>query len=337
MSSLSYKKAGVDIKKQDVFVKEIRKMVSLKEGNLSKFIAFGDVVDFSKVKNRSDYLVFSCDGVGTKVQLAQKFNRHWVIGVDCVAMNVNDIICRGAVPLYFSDYIACHKIDLPVLKEIIRGIVKGCKEAGCRLIGGETAQMPSLYKEGEYDLAGFCIGVVSKKNLILSENIKEGDLVLGLSSNGLHSNGFSLVRKVFNSEELKKHRNVLLKPTRIYSKIILSLIDSINKQVCVQKVIKGMAHITGGAFINKAPKILPQGLSFLFYKESWSVPSIFKIIQEKGNISTREMYTTFNMGIGFIIVIEPSFKEKIISFLKRRKIDVFCIGEVVKGNKVIIR
>jgi len=323
---ITYKKAGVDLNKAERFLKEIRR-ISKEVSFESPFKAFSSLFPL----NKDTFLVLSCDGVGTKIKIAQELNIHYPIGIDLVAMNVNDIICTGAKPCVFLDYIAFNKVELKVLKEIMRGIVTGCKEATCILAGGETAEMPGVYKKGEYDLAGFCVGLVKKKDLVSPSNIKEGDLVLGLRSSGLHSNGFSLVRKVFTKPEILKYKKELLTPTRIYVKEVLAVLRKFKKK------IKGLAHITGGAFLIKAPKVLPEGLSFVFYKKNWPVPKIFKMIQEKGKIEDKEMYRVFNMGIGFILIVSQKSVKDIFKFFKNINLDCYVIGEVIKAKEVILR
>jgi len=242
-----------------------------------------------------------------------------------VAMSVNDILCVGARPLFFLDYIACGKLDLKVLKDVIKGIAEGCRQAGCSLIGGETAEMPGMYKSDDYDLAGFAVGVVDKNKIIDGSGIKKGDILIGLPSSGLHSNGFSLARKVLSAEQQKKYKKELLVPTKIYIKEVLPLVENFS--------IKGIAHITGGAFYEKLTKILPQRLCFKVDVGSWPVPNIFKIIQKAGKIEEKEMFRTFNMGIGLVLVAEKKEAVKISRYLNRWQIKHYKIGEVVSDNK----
>lgn len=324
MKEITYKKAGVDIKKAEVFAKKI------KVDNLSKIEAFGSLFYLKPhlKKYKNPLLVSSTDGVGTKLKIAQQLNIHTTVGVDLVAMNVNDIVCVGAEPLFFLDYIACGKLDIKILTDVIYGIKKGLRASGCLLLGGETAEMPGMYKQGEYDLAGFCVGIVDKKRIIDGRNIKVGDLIIGLESNGLHSNGFSLVRRVLDSKGLRKHARQLLKPTRIYVKPILSLLSIFSSLPS----IKGIAHISGGAFYNKATKILPPGCGMIIDKKSWKVPKIFRIIQEKGGISEREMYSVFNMGVGMIVVTDKRQVKKVRTNLSK-KCKAYIIGEIIKSDK----
>jgi len=328
MSKITYKKAGVDVSKAEEFVASIKKF--LRNRGIS---AFGCVYDLSKKleKYREPVLVSSSDGVGTKLKIAQELGIHNTVGIDLVAMNVNDIVCLGAEPLFFLDYIACGRLNPKVLREVVGGINKGLKEAGCLFLGGETAEMPGMYKKDEYDLAGFCVGIGEKK-VLDGKRVRKGDVVLGLASSGLHSNGFSLVRKVFSEKEIRKYYRELLKPTRIYVKPLLSLLS--NKNLSPLS-IKGIAHNTGGSFYNKLTKILPKKFSFKIYKNSWKIPEIFKIIQKKANLEDKEMYSTFNMGIGMVVVVEESRAFKVFNFLKK-KITTYIIGEVVKREKEAI-
>lgn len=332
MKKLSYKKAGVNINKADAFVSGISKFVS--SNRKSRVSAFGSLFNFTPFLKqcKKPILVSSTDGVGTKLKIAIDSGIHHTVGIDLVGMNVNDLICFGAKPLYFLDYIACGKLNPKVLKEVVSGINQGLTLSQCLLLGGETAEMPGMYKPGDYDLAGFCVGVVDEDKLIDGRNIKEGDLIIGLPSSGLHSNGFSLVRKVFTSKEIKQYAQELLVPTRIYVKTILSLLTTYDSRLTT---IKGIAHITGGAFYNKAIKVLPPGLGMVISKKSWPVPNIFRRIQDKGGIDEKEMYTVFNMGIGMILVINKKyFKEIAQSLGKENKF--FVLGEVVKSARKMV-
>ena len=334
MKKLTYKEAGVDIRKASSFKKSIKALVrqSFRPEVLKDIGGFGSFFSFPKNKYKKPVLVSSSDGVGTKLKIAMLANKHDTVGIDAVGMNVNDILCTGAEPLFFLDYIASGKLEPKVLYDVVKGINDGCIQAGCSLIGGETAQMPGMYREGDYDVAGFCVGVVERKNIIDGSKIEAGDAVIGLESNGLHSNGFSLVRKVFSERELKKYASELLKPTRIYVKPVLFLLSAIGYRL---SAIKGIAHITGGAFYDKIARILPRNVNARIYKDSWVVPQIFRLIQDKGNIPNKEMYHTFNMGIGMVLVVEPKFTKVVISALARFKLKSWVIGEVIKGNKVV--
>ncbi|MCF7873794.1 MAG: phosphoribosylformylglycinamidine cyclo-ligase [Candidatus Omnitrophica bacterium] len=331
MGRIDYKKAGVDIKKADQFVEGISSFVSSKKINRTS--AFGSLFDFKNIakKYKEPVLVSSTDGVGTKLKLAQKFGIHSGVGIDLVAMNVNDIICLGAKPLFFLDYIACGKLKPAVLKQVVKGIHQALSESSCSLLGGETAEMPGMYKKDEYDLAGFCLGVVDKAKIINGNKIKEGDKVIGISASGPHSNGFSLIRKVLNQKDLKNYKSSLLKPTRVYVKAILSLLSSTK----LQKSVTGIAHITGGAFYNKATKIIPKGLSLAVDKKNWRPNNIFKKIQERGKISQAQMYSVFNMGIGMIVVVKENSVKKILKRLNRTY-KSHIIGEIIKDKKKFI-
>lgn len=328
----TYKTAGVDISKADEFVDGIKSFLS--SSPLSKVAAFGCPFDLSPFikKYKNPVLVSSTDGVGTKLKIAQKLRIHDSVGIDLVGMNVNDVICLGAEPLFFLDYIACGKVKPAVLKDVVKGIHAGLRQSNCRLIGGETAEMPGMYAQDEYDLAGFCVGIVDKHKMINANNIKEGDLIIGLSSSGLHSNGFSLARKVLGDSGITKYAKELLEPTRIYVKPVLNALNAMHYS---KDAIKAIAHITGGAFHKKATKVLPQGYGMVIQKNSWKVPEIFKVIQTKGNISRDEMYTVFNMGIGMIFIVGRKYLNAVSRQLTKSKVQSFLIGEIIKShNKV---
>lgn len=334
MGESSYQKSGVDIKAGDDFVAGIKEWVS--SDKLAKVAAFGALFNISRIlrKYKKPVLVSSTDGVGTKLKVAIDSGRHTGVGIDLVAMNVNDVVCLGAKPLFFLDYIACGKLAPAVLHSVVRGIHKGLIESDCQLLGGETAEMPGMYRNADYDLAGFCVGIVDENSIIDGRNIKERDLVIGIASSGLHSNGFSLVRKVFNSRDIKKYAKELLIPTRIYVRTILLLLSACSLQL---SAIKGIAHVTGGAFYNKATKILPPGTGMVINKKAWNVPKIFRVIQNKGNVSDKEMYTVFNMGIGMMVVIDRRYlKEVMAKVIKNNR--AYVIGEIVrsKTNMVIV-
>lgn len=314
----TYKKAGVDINAGNELVKRIKRFAP-EIGGFSGLFPLPN--GFKK-----PMLVGCTDGVGTKLKIATIAGRHDTIGIDLVAMNVNDLVCCGAKPLFFLDYFACGELNVGQAEKVIQGIVRGCREAGCVLLGGETAEMPGFYKKGEYDLAGFAVGLVDKANVIDGSNMRAGDIVIGLPSSGLHSNGYSLVRRVFSEQELKKQSKILLTPTKIYVKTVLSLLSRYRDPGVI---IKGIAHITGGGFIDNIPRVIPKGLSPVIKLESWPVPEIFRDIARKGNVSGMEMLRTFNMGIGLIMVISPSYKEQI-----RRYVKGYEIGWIEKGRKV---
>ncbi|MDP8290317.1 MAG: phosphoribosylformylglycinamidine cyclo-ligase [Candidatus Susulua stagnicola] len=322
---ITYKKAGVDIKKGEDFAKRI------KVDNVSKVEAFGSLFRLQPLlkKYKNPLLASSTDGVGTKLKIAQYVNIHNTVGVDLVAMNVNDIVCIGAKPLFFLDYIACGKVNIKTLIDVVSGIKRGLEDAECLLLGGETAEMPGMYKKGEYDLAGFCVGIVDKNKIIDGRRIKEGDLVIGLESNGIHSNGFTLVRKVFGLKGLKKYKKEVLKPTRIYVKPIFSLLSALGNNY---SALKGIAHVTGGAFYNKVTKILPKGYGAVIDKKTWKVPKIFDIIQKKAHLGQKEMYTVFNMGIGMVLIVDKKFSKKTLTTLNK-SCKTHLIGKIIKSNK----
>jgi phosphoribosylformylglycinamidine cyclo-ligase len=324
-SQITYKKSGVDIDLANRFVKQIKPLTKGIGG-------FGGLFRFDPTKYKDPYLVSSTDGVGTKLKIAFLVGKHDTVGIDLVAMNVNDILCTGAEPLFFLDYIAAGKIQKGVLVDAVRGVAEGCRQAGCLLIGGETAEMPGFYKEGEYDMAGFCVGAVEKSRLIDGLRIKPGDVLMGIESNGLHSNGFSLVRKVFSEKELKKYAAELLKPTRIYVKPVLSLLLAIGYRL---SAIKGIAHITGGAFYDKIPRIIPKGLGIRVYLDTWPVPDIFRIVQKRGNVPKDDMYRTFNMGVGMVLVVDTASANSVKTGLTKQGLKSWVIGEVTKGKKRI--
>ncbi len=334
---ITYKDAGVDIKKADDFVRMIkdRSRRSGRGGSIKQpFSGFASIFDIKTLlaEYENPVLVSSCDGVGTKLKIAQEAGIHNTVGIDLVAMSVNDLICLGARPLFFLDYIACGKLNPNVLSEVVRSIKKGLKESNCSLLGGETAEMPGMYKKDEYDLAGFCVGIADKNKIIDGKSIKPGDVIIGLESNGLHSNGFSLVRKALSNKDINKYAEELLKPTRIYVKPVISLLRAKSYE---PGAIKGIAHITGGSFYNKAAKIVPSGVGMVIDKHSWPVPEIFKVIQKKGKINDKEMHTVFNMGIGMILVVKKQETDYVRRIISRYKIKTYIIGEIVKSKSKV--
>ncbi len=348
MAGFSYKDAGVNIEAKGKFTTDIYHQLRRTFGPrvIENPGGFGGLFSLnynSKLfaKNyKQPVLVASTDGVGTKLKIAFMMDRHDTIGIDLVAMCVNDILVLGAEPLFFLDYMASSRMIPEKMEEVLHGIANGCCEAECALLGGETPEMPGFYHEGEYDLAGFAVGIVEKKKVINGNDISTGDVVIGLSSSGLHSNGFSLVRKVlFDKARLDVNSKIkaidgtigdeLLKPTRIYVKSISNLLRHYKRK----KVIKGMAHITGGGLIDNIPRILPEGCSVRITKGTWPVPEIFNVIQGKGKIDEDEMYHVLNMGIGMVLIVSKHFSTSIMKKLKRMKEDAFIIGKVVKGNK----
>lgn len=338
--SESYKAAGVDVTAGYKGVQLMKKAVQSTYTNavVSDIGGFGGLYAPQIKGMEEPILVSGTDGVGTKLKLAFLMDKHDTIGEDCVAMCVNDVICTGASPMFFLDYMALGKNIPEKVATIVTGVAEGCKKANCSLVGGETAEMPGFYPEDEYDLAGFCVGVVDKKKIIDSKTIEVGDKVIGLASSGVHSNGFSLVRKVFdvNEENLKEYveelgktvGEALLEPTRIYVKPILKLIEEVK--------VKGISHITGGGFYENLPRMLRDGVSLKIDKNSYEVPALFKLIQSRGNIPERDMYNTFNMGIGMAVIVPENEVEKAINLLKEAGEEAYLIGEVIEGNKEVI-
>lgn len=329
MKRITYKSAGVDIDKANKLVADYKRFAGATriKGVISDVGSFGALFrpDFRRFKD--PILVSSTDGVGTKLKIAFLANRHDTVGIDLVAMSVNDILCSGAKGLFFLDYIATGKIRSGVLKEVVKGISVACKEADYALIGGETAEMPGMYAEGEYDLAGFGVGIVDRKDIIDGTGTRPGDVVIGLESSGLHSNGYSLVRKVLSRKELKIYSKELLKPTRLYARHVLALAKKIK--------IKGIANITGGAFYDKIPRIIPKGMAIEILKDSWRVPWIFELIKKKGGVDDREMYRALNMGIGMILVIDRKFADRAVELLRLTGLKSHIIGRVLKGNRKV--
>ncbi|TYB30338.1 MAG: phosphoribosylformylglycinamidine cyclo-ligase [Candidatus Mcinerneyibacterium aminivorans] len=329
---MKYKDTGVDIDKANEAVKRIKdKVKSTYDKNvLTELGSFGGLYELRGYKN--PVLVSGTDGVGTKLKLAFLAGKHSTVGIDLVAMSVNDILVQGAKPLFFLDYIATSNLKPEVMEEIVGGIAEGCKISSCSLLGGEMAELPGFYQKEEYDLAGFAVGACEKENIITGENIEKGDVLIGLHSSGLHSNGFSLARKVLIDE--KNPDEILLEemltPTKIYTEPVMNLIESIN--------IKGMVHITGGGFYENIPRILPDNLAAKIEKSSWEEPNIFKMISSSGNISQKEMFKTFNMGIGYIIVVEKKQLLEARNVLKNTDYDFSIIGNIFesKQKKVVI-
>jgi phosphoribosylformylglycinamidine cyclo-ligase len=327
MKKLTYKKAGVDIAKANRFVDAIKVMSksTMNKHVLNKQGSFGALFNLNAFKYKNPVLVSSTDGVGTKLLVANLAGKHDAVGIDLVAMNVNDVLCTGARPLFFLDYIATGKLNNKIMKDVMKGIVAGCRMAGCVLIGGETAEMPDMYKGKDYDLAGFTVGVVEVQGIIDGSGIKCNDVLIGLPSSGLHSNGYSLARKALSTKEQKLYAQILLKPTCIYVKPVLALLGKIQ--------VKGMAHMTGGAWYEKLTKVLPKGLCFAVNKGSWPALRIFDLIQDKGHIPEHEMYRTFNMGIGFCLVVDPKNVVGVHAFLRSQKQESFVIGRVIQDSK----
>ncbi len=331
MKKITYKNSGVDIATASAFKSKLKPLVrrSFRKEVLADIGGFGSFFKFDKSKYKNPVLVSSTDGVGTKLTIAGLAAKHDTVGIDAVAMNVNDILCAGAQPLFFLDYIAFSKVKETVLIDVVKGINQGCIESGCSLIGGETAQMQGMYRQGEYDIAGFCVGVVEKEKIIDGAKIKAGDAVIGVASSGLHSNGYSLVRKAFSEKELKRMSGELLKPTKIYVLPVLELLRQYGQSV------HGISHITGGAFYDKISRILPKNINARIDKYSWRVPEIFRLIQAKGRINDKEMYHTLNMGIGLVLIVEQESSEAIMKKLSELKLKSWIIGQAVKGNKSV--
>ncbi len=329
MKSVTYKRAGVDIDKANELIKDYKRFATLTrtKGVIADVGSFGSLFQPDLKGFKDPVLVSSTDGVGTKLKIAFLVDRHDTIGIDLVAMSTNDILCSGAEGLFFLDYISTGKIESRVLREIVKGISKGCRDAGYSLVGGETAEMPGMYKDGEYDLAGFGVGIVERIDIIDGRRIKIGDILLGLASSGLHSNGYSLLRKVFTKEELKRYSRELLKPTILYTKGVLA----VKKEV----KIKGIANITGGAFYDKIPRVIPKKMAVEIYKRSWPVSWIFSLIQDKAHIDDREMHRTFNMGIGMVLVLAKHDVDKTKKILSKFNLKSYIIGKVVKGNREV--
>ncbi|WP_434633448.1 phosphoribosylformylglycinamidine cyclo-ligase [Chromobacterium sp. CV08] len=329
-TSLSYRDAGVDIDAGDALVENIKPFAkrTMRPEVLGGIGGFGALVEISK-KYKEPVLVSGTDGVGTKLKLAFDWNRHDTVGIDLVAMSVNDILVQGAEPLFFLDYFACGKLDVAQATEVIKGVAAGCEQAGCALTGGETAEMPGMYPAGEYDLAGFAVGVVEKSKVISGRDIVAGDVVLGLASNGVHSNGYSLVRKIIDraQPELdapfdggKTLRDAVIAPTRIYVKPLLKLMETLP--------VKGMAHITGGGITENTPRVLPDDTVAQIDAKSWELPKLFQWLQREGNVDIQEMYRTFNCGIGMVVVVAPEHAEQAMALLRETGETVYRIGRV---------
>ena len=340
--SLTYSGAGVDITAGNQAVELMKPLVksTFRKEVVTDLGGFGGLFALDKNKYEEPILVSGTDGVGTKLKIAFEMNKHDTIGIDAVAMCVNDVLVNGAEPLFFLDYLAVGKCEPEQVAAVVSGIAEGCRQAGCALIGGETAEMPGFYPVGEYDVAGFTVGIVDKKKIIDGSKICAGDVLLGLPSTGVHSNGFSLARKVLlehaglkMDEEIEalggaKLGDVILTPTRIYVKTILDLIEKAE--------IKGMAHITGGGLLENIPRVLPEGCQVQIDTTTWPLLPIFQLIQEKGNVEKREMYRTFNMGIGFVLVCDAENAEKVKAACAALEQPVYQIGAVVEGEKKVV-
>lgn len=327
MVPLTYKKAGVDIDEAESFIRKIKPLLkkTARPEVLGRIGGFGGLFKPNLKNLQNPILVSATDGVGTKILLADLLKKYDTIGIDLVAMCVDDVVVVGAEPLFFLDYIACGKLDSDKLYTLMKGITKGCLEAGCTLIGGETAELPGMYTKDKLDLAGFCVGMVSQEKMIDGSNCRPGDHVVGLASSGPHSNGYSLVRKIFSQDELKGKLGMeLLRPTRIYARNILYLIKKVP--------VKAMAHITGGGFYDNIPRSLPEGLSAEIKMGTWPILPLFCKILRKGPVDELEMFRTFNMGVGMTLIVSPKVAEKSIRILDKLGQKAWIIGEVVKGN-----
>ncbi len=340
MDPLTYRSAGVDIGAGDEAVRRIKRLAASTQrpevlGGIGAFASFVTI----PAGYREPVLVSSTDGVGTKLKVAFVADRHETVGIDLVAMGVNDLLVHGAEPLYFLDYLAVHRVDPARVEAIVSGVAEGCRRAGCALVGGETAEMTDMYAPDEYDLAGFAVGVAERSGIVTGAEIKPGDHVLGLASSGLHSNGFTLVRKaVFESMGLRPGdmmpglgRSVadeLLEPTRIYVKPVLGLLKSVP--------VLGMAHVTGGGISENLPRVLPEGCRAVLEPRAWPVPPIFRIIQEAGRIEDAEMRRTFNMGLGYLLVVRPGDAARAAQVLSASGERVFDVGEIRAGDRAVV-
>lgn len=336
---MDYKKAGVDIEAGYQSVELMKKHVqaTMREEVLTNIGGFSGAFSLKKFKDMENpTLVSGTDGVGTKLKLAFIMDKHDTIGIDCVAMCVNDIACAGGEPLYFLDYIACGKNFPEKIATIVSGVAEGCKQSDAALIGGETAEMPGFYPEDEYDLAGFAVGIVDEKDLITGKEIKEGDVLIGIASSGIHSNGYSLVRKVFDmsKESLETYYEelgttlgeALLAPTKIYVKALKAI-----KEADVE--IKGCSHITGGGFYENIPRMLPEGAHAVVHKDAYEVPAIFKLLAKTGDIDEKMMYNTYNMGIGMMVAVDEKSVNDTLEALERAGETAFVVGEIKAGEK----
>jgi len=328
---LSYKDAGVDMAAGDELVERIKPLAkkTMREGVLAGIGGFGALFEVPK-RYQEPVLVSGTDGVGTKLKLAFEWQIHDTVGHDLVAMSVNDILVQGAESLFFLDYFACGKLSVEVAATVIGGVAKGCEIAGCALIGGETAEMPGMYPAGEYDLAGFAVGVVEKCKIITGKQIQPGDQLIGVASSGAHSNGFSLIRKILEragAQPLddfagRPLQEVVMAPTQIYVKPILNLLNIVS--------VKGMAHITGGGLVENIPRVLPENLQAVLHRDAWQMPSLFQWLQEKGQVADLEMHRVFNCGIGLVVVVPSHAVSQAIEALKAEQLTAWQIGEVVE-------
>lgn len=340
-NKLTYRDAGVDIDAGNRAVELMKASVrsTYRPGVIGDIGGFGGLFALDKSRYEEPVLVSGTDGVGTKLRLAFMADKHNTIGQDAVAMSVNDVLVQGAEPLFFLDYIAVDKVRAEQVADIVSGVANACKESGCALIGGETAEMAGFYADGEYDIAGFCVGIADKKRLITGETIKPGDVLLGLASSGVHSNGFSLVRKIcfdrmsFAMDTVipefgKTLGEELLTPTRLYPKLVLPLLDKVT--------VKGMVHITGGGFYDNIPRVLPEGCGVTVDASAWPMPAVFAKLQEWGQVEWAEMYRTFNMGIGFIMVVDPADEAAVKAHFEAIGESVYRLGAIEAGEHNVV-
>ena len=333
--SLTYRDAGVDIDAGDRLVENIKPFAkkTLRKGVLAGIGGFGALFELASRRYREPVLVSGTDGVGTKLKLAFELNRHDTIGIDLVAMSVNDILTLGAEPLFFLDYYACGRLDVATATEVVKGIARGCRQAGCALLGGETAEMPGMYQAGEYDVAGFAVGAVEKSRIVDGSRVQPGDVVLGIASSGAHSNGYSLIRKVIATSKAdlgeKFHGrplgDAILEPTRIYVKPVLKLVQSVP--------VKGLAHITGGGIVENLPRVLGTKLAARIELKSWSLPPLFRWLRDRGNIADAELYRVFNCGIGMAVVVGAADAARASKLLGAAGETVWRIGTIVRRSR----
>jgi len=333
MSSLTYKDSGVDITKGNQLIEKIKPIAkaTLRPGVLAGLGGFGAMFEIPIDRYKNPVLISGTDGVGTKLMVAEMLNKHDTIGIDLVAMCVNDLIVQGAEPLFFLDYYATGSLNEEVATSVISGIGEGCIQSGCALIGGETAEMPGMYKGEEYDLAGFCVGIVEKNKIIDGSKVSAGDQIIALGSSGPHSNGYSLIRKVLEkSKPSSSQLDSLIEPTKIYVKSILSLIQNLS--------VHAISHITGGGLLENIPRVLPKHLAANLDQNSWELPQIFKWLQSEGNIDTMEMYRVLNCGVGMVVIVSKALSGEAIKILKSCGENAWLIGEVIdsEGEQVLI-
>jgi phosphoribosylformylglycinamidine cyclo-ligase len=334
MSSLTYKDSGVDITKGNQLIEKIKPIAksTIRPGVLAGLGGFGAMFEIPLDKYKNPVLISGTDGVGTKLKVAEMLKKHDTIGIDLVAMCVNDLIVQGAEPLFFLDYFATGSLNPEIATSVIEGIGEGCRQSGCALIGGETAEMPGMYSGEDYDLAGFCVGIVEKDRIIDGTKVSEGDHIVALGSSGPHSNGYSLIRKVIEkSAPTPDQLNLLIEPTRIYVRSILSLLNTLP--------VHAISHITGGGLLENIPRVMPSHLSAKLDSTSWTQPEIFQWIQDKGNIDSAEMYRVLNCGVGMVVVISKDLSNEAINHLNACGEKAWLIGEIVQfeGEQVIIK